>query len=65
MACMSTERRCAICTVDAPSVRTLGTLAQHGWRLRVVALADGATRTEYCCAACCETLTGSAPLKTR
>jgi hypothetical protein len=58
-------RKCAGCGLAAPQVRTLGTLAQHGWRLRV-SPGDGAkVATEYYCPECCATLTGSPPLHNR
>ena len=59
-------RTCAACGLPAPQVRTLGTLAQHGWRLRVVPSIPGAMpATEYYCPACCATMTGSPPLQKR
>jgi hypothetical protein len=58
-------RKCAGCGLSAPQVRTLGTLAQHGWRLRVVAAKGGKVETQYYCPECCETLNGSPPLQSR
>jgi hypothetical protein len=60
-------RTCAACGVTAPQVRTLGTLAQHGWRLRVVpAVAAGSMPgTEYYCPECFARLNGSPPLHSR
>jgi len=58
-------RKCGGCGLSAPQVRTLGTLAQHGWRLRVTPDADGKVTTAYYCPECCATLTGSLPLHNR
>jgi hypothetical protein len=59
------KRQCFSCRVDAPNVRTLGTLAHYGWRLRVNPQPDGSVRGEYCCPTCWLGLTGSVPLRDR
>jgi len=61
----SKTRECFSCHELAPSVRTLGTLAHYGWRLRVTPQPDGSVRGDYCCPRCWADLTGDTPLKNR